>query len=258
MEGAARYFRGNAARIIDFFAAMVARNIHQGKRTLLVSRKKFIPFCQARLRHRLGELGVGPVQIVTGNWKRHDLHNPRTLPLISYGVAGLNRFEHVEAAYCLNSYYVSADAVSGVTQDIEASTERYPLTIRSVGDPPRRRVHLALPDAREPITRYIAQGVLDQMESDVVVQAVGRVRPFTRPREVITFQAGVLPGVRYTRQFRGLAEARAFFGVQTASEGAHASRQALAQRLRAVGQKLGEIAQEIGVSVSTVKRYLRR
>jgi hypothetical protein len=257
MEGAARFFPGNAARILDFFAALVARNIRQGKRTLLVSRKKFIPLCKAELRRRLGAMGVGAVRVVTGDWRRHDLQDPRTIPLINFGVAGLNRFEHFEAAYCLNSYYVSADVVSDATQEMEPSTARYPLMIRSGGDPPRRRVQLALPDAREPITQFIAQAVLEQKESDVVVQAVGRVRPFTRPREIITFHAGALPGILYSWQFRRLAEARAFFGLQTAFQGGQASRRARARRLRAAGRTLRAIAQELGVSLSTVQRDLR-
>ena len=36
----------------------------------------------------------------------------------------------------------------------------------------------------------VARWVLEQKEADVVVRAVGRVRPFTQPREVITFHAG--------------------------------------------------------------------
>src|SRR5262249_59886592 len=78
--GAARFFPGNAVQILDFFAHKIAGNIRQGKRTLLVARKRFVRRCRGYLGRRLAELGVGAVRIVTGNWDRHDLQDPRTLP----------------------------------------------------------------------------------------------------------------------------------------------------------------------------------
>jgi len=106
LAGALQYFPGNASRILDFFAAKIARNIADGKCTLLVSKKRFMRSCQRQLREKLAKLGVKPIKIVTGDWRKHDLKNPRIIALINYGVAGLNRFEHVDCAYCLNSYYV--------------------------------------------------------------------------------------------------------------------------------------------------------
>ena len=68
-----------------------------------------------------------------------------------------------------------------------------------------------------------------------MVQAVGRVRPFTRPREVITFQAGALPEVRYTREFRTIAQARSHFAVPTRRRSEAESRADEARRLKALG-----------------------
>jgi hypothetical protein len=258
LDGAAKFFPKNAGRILDFIAAKVARNIEQGKCTLLVSRKKFIRLCRRLLSERLAELGAGPVTIATGNWARHDLHDPRTVALINYGVAGVNRFEHCEAAYCLNSYFVTPATVSEAVQDVEASGERYPVRIETIGDPPQRRVQVELPDDREPLLPHVAQAVLEQKEADVVVQAVGRVRPFTRPREVITFHAGDLPGVRYTQRFRTLEQARSYFQIQTPAQAGLTSRMEQAWRLKATGHSKRQIAQKLGVSLSTVKRYLRQ
>jgi hypothetical protein len=258
LDGAAKFFPKNAGRILDFIAAKVARNIEQGKCTLLVSRKKFIRLCRRLLRERLAELGVGPVTVATGNWARHDLHDPRTVALINYGVAGLNRFEHCEAAYCLNSYFVTPAVVSAAVQDVESSGERYPVRIETIGDPPQRRVQVELPDGREPLLPRVAQAVLEQKEADMVVQAVGRVRPFTRPREVITFHVGDLPGVRYTMSFRTLEQARSYFRIQTPAQADLASRVEQAWRLKATGHSKRQIAQKLGVSLSTVKRYLRQ
>jgi hypothetical protein len=256
--GAASFFPRNAGRILDLFAAKVARNVAAGRRTLLVSRKKSVPWCRRLLRERLAGLGVGPVQIVTGNWEKHDLTDPRVVGLISYGVAGVNRFEEIECAYCLNSHYTTAGVVSQAVQDIEAPTERYPVRIATAGDPRRRRVEMELPKGCVSILPWVAQQALQQQEADVVVQAVGRVRPFTRPREVITFQCDSLPNVRYAVEFRSLAQARTYFQVQTPTQASLEARVEQARRMKAQGHSRGEIAQALSVSVSTVKRYLRR
>ena len=81
----------------------------------------------------------------------------------------------------------------------------------------------------------LAQAILNQKEADVVLQAVGRVRPFTRPREVITFHCGTLPGVQYDHNFRSLAEMRAFFGLHRRRDREHHDRAADARRLRQDG-----------------------
>jgi hypothetical protein len=257
LDGAAKFFPRNAGRILDFIAAKVAMNIAEGRRTLLVTRKVFARRCQDYLRRRLAELGAGPVKVVRSGWGRHDLGDPRMLPLITYGISGVNLFEHHESAYCLNSFYVSPATVARAAHDIEPTTDRYPVRIDFVGQPRRRVVRVDLPDSRETILPRIAQRVLDQKESDVIVQAVGRVRPFTRPREVITFHAGNLPGVTYTLQFRSLDQARHFFGILTPGGVEVASRAERARRLKALGRSKAQIAAELGVSRSTVQRYLR-
>jgi DNA-directed RNA polymerase specialized sigma24 family protein len=113
-----------------------------------------------------------------------------------------------------------------------------------------------LPDDRETILPRIARWVLEQKEDDVVVQAVGRVRPFTKSREIITFQVGNLPEVRYTLEFRSLAEARSYFGIPTRRRSAVETRAAVARQLKALGLSKARIAEDLGVSLSTVKRYL--
>jgi hypothetical protein len=258
LHGAARYFPRNADAILDFFAAKVASNIREGKRTLLIARKKFREVVRRGLRERLIRMGFDGVKIVTGDWKKHDLQDPRTLPLINFGVAGINLFQHCEAAYCLTGYYITAATITGTVQDIDPTSERYPLTVHTGGDPRQRRVHIDVPQNCVTILPWIAQAVLEQKESDVVVQAVGRVRPFTSPREVITFHAGLLPGVQYTVQFRSLRQARDFFGIATSRAAGLASRKAEGRRLRAEGKTRQEIAAIMNVSLSTVKRYLRQ
>jgi hypothetical protein len=141
--------------------------------------------------------------------------------------------------------------------DLDPATERFPVRLGFAGDPPRRRAIVDLPDDRETILPQLARWVLEEKEDNVVVQAVGRVRPFTRPREVISFQVGDLTGVRYTFQFGSLAGARSYFGIPTRRRSAAEARAAQARSLKALGLSRARIAAEIGVSLSTVKRYLR-
>src|SRR5262245_48788168 len=126
---------------------------------------------------------------MTQDWAEADLSDPKTLPLITYGICGLNLFEEFDAAYCLTGYYVSPNVVEKVVYDIDTEDNRYRIDILTSPKPRRRTAKVQLPDQRETILPVIAQGVLDQKEGDVIVQAVGRVRPFTKPREVITFYA---------------------------------------------------------------------
>jgi hypothetical protein len=257
LAGAAKFFPKNADRILDFFARKIAGNISAGRRTLLIARKKFFALCRTRLRACLAELGAGPVQVVSGDWKKHDLTNPRVLPLISYGVCGVNLFQHHEAAYCLTAFYVSPVTLAQAVQDMDPAGERFPITIDCGGRPRRRRARVRLPDGRATILPFIAEAMLEQKEGNVVVQAVGRVRPFTSPREVFTLHTGTLPGVRYTQEFESLTQVRAYFGIPTPAAAAMASKAELAWRLRAQGRSNRQIAQEMGVSLSTAKRYLK-
>ena len=89
-----------------------------------------------------------------------------------------------------------------------------------------------------------------------MIQAVGRVRFATRPREVITFQCSDLPDVRLAREFFNLREARDFFGLVTGSEFDRLRQEDEARRLRAEGLTAAAIAARLGVSVRTVRYRL--
>jgi hypothetical protein len=257
-EGAARNFPGNADRIIDLFATLVARNIRAGRRSLLVSRKCHAPLCARLMQEALGGRGLPRARVVAEGWARHDLTCPLVVPLITYGMAGVNLFEHIEAAYCLNSFLVPASAVSEAAQGPLSSEGRLPLEVVTDDRPWRRAARVEAPPGMPVATHRAAQEALEQLEGDVVVQAVGRVRPFTRPREVITFQPGALPGVSYTAQVSGLAAARASLGVQTSFQAGRSERAEEAARLRADGLTVAGVADRLKVSARTVRRDLRR
>lgn len=257
IAAAACYFPGNAPRIVNLFAQLVARNIRKGKSTLLVARKKFAGLCATLMTQALAGLGHPGARVVTKDWGRHDLGDPLTVPLVSYGMVGVNLFEGFDCAYCLTSYLVPAEAVAVALHDLEPSDAHYRTRIETGRNPCRRVAVVELPPGQQPSLPAIASGLLTMQEADVVVQAVGRVRPFTRPREVITQHPGDLPGVRFTATFEGLAALRGNLGLLPFTLAAREEKTDRARRLRAAGRTVREIAAELDVSPSSVKRYLR-
>ncbi len=257
-SGAASWFPKNAERVLEFFARLVARNVRCGKRTLLVCRKKFRGLCRKLLAEKLNALGVGPVEVITGRWDSYDLTDPKKLPLITFGVSGINRFEEFDCVCCLTGYYVSPAAVEQLVNDLEAPVNHVAVQLGFTGNPARRTVTVSEPMYLNSVVPELARRALAQREADLVVQAVGRVRPFTRPREVVTFYSGELPGVVYDQEFTSLREAREHFGIETAREERVATRTARARQLRDSGATRDEIAVELCVSRATVGRYLKR
>jgi hypothetical protein len=96
---------------------------------------------------------------------------------------------------------------------------------------------------------------LNQQEMDIVLQAVGRVRPYTSPREVITFQCAAHPGMPYTQEFNTLDEARAFFNIPTRRDHSRKENSRKVQEAREKCLSQRQTAAEFGLSLRTVKRY---
>ena len=89
----------------------------------------------------------------------------------------------------------------------------------------------------------------------VVLQATGRIRPYTQPREIFTFQCAAHPYLSYTQEFHCLGEAREFFGIPTRNTHRRHLTMAHIQQAKAAGLTQRRTAQQVGVSLTTVKRY---
>src|SRR4051812_28062453 len=94
----------------------------------------------------------------------------------------------------------------------------FPVSIRVAGRPRRRLAGTFDGRYRASDADLIARAYHHQLETNAVIQAVGRVRFAIRPREVVTFQCSDLPGVALAREFASLREAREFFDLPTGSE----------------------------------------
>ncbi len=161
---------------------------------------------------RLHKLGVEAC-VATNGWQANLLSNANVVPLIHYGMIGTNLFEEFDCAYCLTGYYVTEDAINGILQDILGSDMQIPLQISNEGRPLRRKAGVLNHADHIYDLHALAQHALDHLEMDTVLQAVGRVRPYTKPREVITFQCAGHPDLDYTGEFTSIGEARKHFDI---------------------------------------------
>ena len=132
---------------------------------------------------------------------------------------------------------------------------KVPIEIKTGGRPRRRHAGALRPDDRVYDVHGLAQYALDSLEIDPVLQAVGRVRPFTGPREIITFLCGAHRSVDYSREFSSLAQARHHFGIATRRErrASDTRQNVISARSQGCTQRL--TADRLGVGLRTVKRY---
>jgi len=130
-----------------------------------------------------------------------------------------------------------------------------PLQISTHGRPCRRLAGVRNQGDRIYDLHTLAQHALNHQEIDTVLQAVGRVRPYTKPREVITFQCAEHPDFAYTREFSSIGEARKHFDIPSrrSAQATMLNDQILKARSR--GMKQREAASLLGVSLRTIKRY---
>ncbi len=252
--GARKYFKKNSGQILDFFAGLVAKRLREGKRPLLLAKKCFCAFCARQMEERLRALGV-EVRVVINGRQTELLRDAKVLPLIHYGMIGTNLFEDFDCAYCLTGYYVTEEAINGILQDILGSDMNLPLKISIEGRPCRRRAGVRNKGDRIYDLHTLAQHALNHQEMDTVLQAVGRVRPYTKPREVITFQCADHPDLAYTREFNSIGEARDYFGILGRRSARTAELHTQIMEARSEGLKQREAAALLGVSTRTIKRY---
>ena len=252
--GMKKYFQKNSDQIFDFFAALVARRLKEGKRPLLIAKKHFCTFCAKQMERRLKELGVD-VHIVINGWQTNLLTNPKVVPLIHYGLIGTNLFQDFDCAYCLTGYYVTETAINSILQDLLASDMKIPLQISTGGKPYRRRAGVLNNKDRIYDLHNLAQHALNHLEMDTVLQAVGRVRPYTKPRDVITFQCAEHPDFNYTNEFTTLGEARQHFNILSKRSSQTEELTSKIKAAREKGMKQSAAAEYLGVGLRTIQRY---
>jgi hypothetical protein len=243
-------------RVVDFFVALILRNVAHRRRTVLVTRKQFLNRVKARVEEVSLTLGRSLTCVLASARNTFETCEPTEVALINYGIVGINSLQSFDHVYCIGGYYARADHLNGVYQQTLPPDSRMPIGVRMEGR--RRRVYAA---DQEFGTRYHArraEATHRMIERRVVLQAIGRVRPFTTPAEVILFQCDDLSAeLGPIDEFTSLAAARRTFHVPTLSQ---LKRAALGEQVRVrqeAGESLRTIAADLGISPSTVSLAAR-
>jgi hypothetical protein len=249
------YFLKNSPQILDFFAQLVARRLQEGRRPILIVKKRFREKCAIEMQSLLSNIGLENVRVVFNRWRENDLRNPNVIPLIHYGMVGTNLFEHFDCAFCLSSYYVNESVLNGVVQDVLGSDYHIPIQIKTGGRPRRRTVSLV--NSRDKFFDVIqlAKAALEDKELGTVIQAIGRVRPFTKPREILTMQCSVLSSNHPITEFQSLDDARQHFQILSPQKRRIDLLIGTIKKLRNEGKTQKQAGDETNVSLRTVKRY---
>lgn len=255
--GMRAYFDHNKYQILSFFARLVVKRYMQGKRVLLISKKCFVNDCAQWLQSRFSTMKETGLQVVTDNLEDCDFeNNPGIIPLIGYGTKGVNHLQVFDCTFCLNGYYVNEDVVNTILQDIIPGQDRIPLEISmDRGSPLRRTIRAERQLDRVYDVHTMAQKSLDYLEMETVIQAVGRVRPFTKPREIITFQCSHNPCMEYTQDFLNLDQARIFFEIPADRQQAKENIIQNVKQCRQTGMTQKQSAEALTIGLRTVKRY---
>lgn len=256
--GASNHFHKNRNQILDFFAKLICRNILQNRTTILVSKKDLKHSCITYLKKRLLQWGFA-VNFICTIEKLENLGapNPSTIPVIHYGILGVNSLKDYQSCYCLNSFYIPPNLLSNVLQSSEP--ERYRVPIKVFRDVSGYRRVFVDTEFRHSDVKSLADDYLQVLEVDPVLQAAGRCRFFTEPREVIFFQTNDLrPEFGELTEFLSIQSASKHFQLPSTQMLSDLTISVPLQQIMGSGISLRKAAATIGVDKTTASRVLKR
>jgi hypothetical protein len=237
-------------RVVDFFLALILRNIAQGRRTVLVTRKKFLNRVKARVEQVSAIIGRPLTCGLASSGKPFERCGPAEIALINYGIVGVNSLESFDALYCIGGYYARADHLNAVYQQTLPPDSRMPIGVRMENR--RRQVYAADGEFNTRFHAKRASATHRMLERRVVLQAIGRVRPFTTRAEVILFQCDDLsPELGSIEEFGSLAQARRQLQVPTLAQLKRTARGETVRARQDSGESLRTIAADLGIAPST-------
>jgi hypothetical protein len=237
-------------RVVDFFLALMLKNVAQGRRTVLVTRKKFLNRVKARVEQVSANIGRPLTCVLASSAKPFERCGPSEIALINYGIVGVNSLEAFDALYCIGGYYARADHLNAVYQQTLPPDSRMPIGVRMENR--RRQVYAADGEFNTRFHAKRATATHRMIERRVVLQAIGRVRPFTTRAEIILFQCDDLsPELGSNEEFGSLAEARRQLQVPTLAQLKRTARGETVRARQTGGESLRTIAADLGIAPST-------
>jgi hypothetical protein len=150
------------------------------------------------------------------------------------------------------------DVLSDRLQEHDPAGWRVELRIDTDHDCNRRAVVVDPSQAYRGV-EPLADACLHKLAADRVLQAAGRVRFFTRPREVILFQmADLAPDVGAVAVLKSLHEARVALNVPPAKLIGRGGAVERLQALQREGLSLRAAAGMLGLDKETARRWMRQ
>lgn len=251
--GSARSLNSKAHfnRICDFFLALTLRNIQQAKRTVLVCRKKFVEQIKDRFETLATVLGIELFCTIISKDNKLITKKPNEIAIINYGIVGINDLQDFDALYCVGSYYCNVGQLNDVYQQCLPPSNRFMLGLNAAGG--GRRIVAADGTYTSRYHARLAVPTFKLLERGVVLQAVGRVRPFTSPVEVVLFQSDDL-----SQELAGLIahptlpDARDAHNIPTLKQMVKSKLGERVRNLRQSGRSFRSVSKELEFAPSTL------
>lgn len=180
MTSICRFHGSNLDRVAFSFAWLISDRHKKGLRGVVVCKKQVQKEVIAKINQDL-ELLSSEARLV--RVPDHDGDSPDMIPVLTFGVKALNAFTHFDYAFCVNSFNTTEQIL---TTHLDFYYDfRCHYKVRLNEEHGVRTIGTNIP-AEE---RSVAQELLHLYETTTIVQAIGRIRPFTLPgKEVIIMQ----------------------------------------------------------------------
>lgn len=197
-------------RLLWVFAYYICVVLGRGSRVLLVSKKCFLQTVVDLLPGLVKEISGRSIQVISDYLTvEHDLEDLNKIPIISYGLFGVNLFQDYEVVLCLNSYYLHDQILFEKIRETDFNARKVKFSLTIVKG---KRVIYPKLYSKDQALRRIANKVLYQHETAVVEQTVARVRFFTKPRTVVLFNKSHYK-FPITQEFKGMRAFKKFFSI---------------------------------------------
>jgi hypothetical protein len=252
------YFMANSAQTLDFFAALIAANVRAGRTTVVVTRKKFADFCAKGLTARLAELEMA-VTFAQGGFQELGPPNPLVVPVVTYGMVGINALSDYESCVCLNGFYVPPVALDAAVQGAVPEPHKVELEIY-VDSANNRRVQTVESKYRGGGFESVANACLRKLELEPALQAAARVRFSVSPRQVWLFEMhDARPVVGEVTEVLTLEAAYSAAGLPRYRDTVREHKVGRLRGLMAGGaMSMRQAAKELGINRETASRWLRK
>lgn len=242
-------------RVADLFTALLLRDKLLSRRAILVTKKTFLTKLKRHVEDLTAAIGRPLRCCRFDELKGDEPLKDVDVVLINYGILGVNNLKDFDALYCVGGYYAQQAQLDQTYNQQLPPEDQINLLIRTDGG--QRRVVAGSDDLRSRLHAHRAQPVLDMIERRVVLQAIGRIRPFTSPATVIAFQQDDLSSaLGDVDTYARLSHLRSRLRIPKRADLVRAS---LGDKLRPMaigGKSYRDIAKANDISLSSVSRAL--